>query len=133
MTVSKEFLNPSSLPSLPGFSQVVTTSAGKMVFISGQVALNQKGEVVGKGNLEEQTTQVFENLKSALAAAGATFTDVVKVNYYVVQLKQEQTAIIRAVRSKYLPKENPPASTLVGVHSLVLDDLLIEIEAVVVL
>ena len=127
----KQFLNPKDLNVPGGFTHVVTATQGKMIFVSGQVALNKQGEVVGKGDLRAQATQVFENLKVALAAAaGATFSDVVKMNTYVVNYKPADVAVLREVRSKYVSKEKPPASTLVGVQSLVREEFLIEIEVI---
>ena len=127
--MEKEFLNPAGLPVLPGFSQVVTATEGKIVFISGQVALNANNEVVGKGDLRAQVVQTFENLKGALAAVGATFDDVLKTNTYIVNYTPDMIGMFREVRSQYLPQEKPPASTLIGVQALVLEDLLVEVEA----
>jgi enamine deaminase RidA (YjgF/YER057c/UK114 family) len=126
----KQFLNPKDLNVPGGFTHVVTANPGKMIFVSGQVALNKQGEVVGKGDLRAQATQVFENLKVALAVAGATFADVVKMNTFVVNYKPADVTVLREVRGKYVSKEKPPASTLVGVQSLVREDFLIEIEAI---
>ena len=109
---------------------MVVTSPGKLVFISGQVARDKQGNLVGKGDLRAQTVQVFENLKAALAAAGATFNDVMKINWYVKDYKQENLGILREVRTMYVNKDNPPASTLSGVVALAQDDYLIEVEAV---
>jgi enamine deaminase RidA (YjgF/YER057c/UK114 family) len=127
-----EFLNPPTLCPTTGWTHVVTASTGRTIHVSGQVSVNERGEVVGKGDLRAQTVQTFENLKHALAAAGATFRDVVKSNLYVVALKPEQVPILREVRSRYLNQEQPPASTLVGVQALVGPDWLIEIEVVAV-
>ncbi|HNM77199.1 MAG TPA: RidA family protein [Tepidiformaceae bacterium] len=115
-----------------GYSHVVTAS-GTMVFISGQIALDKEGKIVGPGDMRAQAAQVYENLKAALAAAGATFADVVKQNTYVVGLNAESIAAVREVRGRYLPDANPPASTLVGVTALAMDGLLIEIEMVAVI
>ena len=128
--MEKEFLNPAGMPVLPGFSQVVTATEGKIVFISGQVALDANNEVVGKGDLRAQVVQTFENLKRALAAVGATFDDVLKSNTYIVGYTPDVIGVIREVRSQYLPQEKAPASTLIGVQALVFEDLLIEIEAI---
>ena len=127
---SMQFLNPKGLSKPAGFTQVVVAPARKLVYVSGQVPLNPSGDVVGKGDFRAQVTQVMENLKTALAAAGATMTDVIKLNYYVVNLKPDQVPVIREVRAKYLSPEHPPAGTLVGVTALVREDYLIEIEAV---
>jgi enamine deaminase RidA (YjgF/YER057c/UK114 family) len=126
----KQFVNPKDLNAPGSYTHVVTVNQGKMIFVSGQVALNKQGEVVGKGDLRAQATQVFENLKIALAAAGATFADVVKINTYVVNYKPTDVTIIREVRSKYISKEKPPASTLVGVQALAREDFLIEVEVI---
>lgn len=88
--------------------------------------------MVGKGDLRAQATQVLENVKNALAAAGATFADVVKQNTYIVNLKPEDLPIVREVRSQFFPAENPPASTLVGVTALAGPDFLIEVEVIAV-
>ena len=114
-----------------GYSHVVSAS-GKMIFVAGQISVDKSGNMVGAGDLRAQTVQVLENVKAALAAAGATFADVVKQNTYVVNLNAEALPIIREVRSQFLPAENPPASTLVGVTALAMEGLLIEIEVVAV-
>ena len=126
------FLNPPALCRTHGWTHIVTTTGGRTIHISGQVSINATGEVVGKGNLKQQTEQTFENLRLALAAAGATWRDVVVTRLYVVNLKPEHVPIIREVRSRYVSAEHPPASTLVGVSALVGIDWLIEIEATAV-
>ncbi|MBP3956371.1 RidA family protein [Gemmata sp. G18] len=130
--MQKQFINPPALNPANGYSHVVTATAGKTIYVSGQVSLNERAEVVGKGDLRAQTEHVFENLKSALAAAGATINDVVKVTYFVVDLKPEHLGHIREVRKKYLNQEPPPASSLVGVAALAVPDWLIEIEVIAV-
>jgi enamine deaminase RidA (YjgF/YER057c/UK114 family) len=130
--MSKQFLNPSTLNPTNGFTHVVTSTGGKTIHVSGQVSVNEKAEVIGKGDMRAQTERVFENLKACLAAAGATFDDVVKITYYVVDLKPEHVPVIRETRAKYLNKTNPPASTLVGIAALVVPDWMIEIEVVAV-
>ena len=127
-----QFLNPPTLCPTIGWTHVVTATAGKTIYISGQVSVNERGEVVGKGDLRAQTVQTYENLKRALAAAGATFRDVIKMNIYVVGLRPEQVPLLREVRAQYVSAEHPPASTLVGVQALVGSDWLLEIEAVAV-
>ena len=121
----KQYLNPfSNKP--PGYTHVV-------VYISGQVPVNAAGEIVGKGDLKQQVTQVYENLQTALKAAEATFADVVKMNTYVVNYKPADVVVIREVRSQYLVNKNPPASTLAGVQALYHPDIMIEIEAIAVI
>src|SRR6266849_1260281 len=130
VSAQTQFLKPEGIAPGAGYSHVVVTSPGKLVFISGQVARDKQGNLVGKGDLRAQTVQVFENLKAALAAAGATFNDVVKINWYIKDYKQENLSVLREVRTMYVNKANPPASTLSGVAALALDDYLIEVEAV---
>lgn len=124
-----------SYPSVPGLSvprgySHVVSADGRMVFVAGQIALDTDGNVVGAGDLRAQATRVFENLRACLAAAGASFADVVKLNTYVVNLNADDLPVIREVRSGYLPADNPPASTLVGVTALAVEGLLIEVEAI---
>jgi len=128
--MEKKFINPPTLATPRGYTHVVTASGGKMIFVAGQVAWDSKGEIVGKGDLRAQATQAYTNLKAALAEAGATTADVVKMNTYVVNFKSADLPVIREVRSQFFPQENMPASTLVGVQALALDGLLIEIEAI---
>lgn len=130
--MQKQFLNPATLNPTNGFTHVVTATAGKTIYVSGQVSVNEKAEVVGKGDMRAQVEHVFANLNACLTAAGATFHDVVKITYFVVGLKPEHVTHVREVRAKYLSAANPPASTLVGVAALVVPDWLIEIELVAV-
>ncbi len=128
--MEKKFINPPTLATPRGYTHVVTTTGGKMIFIAGQVAWDVKGEIVGKGDLRAQATQAYANLQAALAAAGAITADVVKLNTYVVSFKSADLPVIREVRSQFFPQENLPASTLVGVQALAMDGLLIEVEAI---
>jgi enamine deaminase RidA (YjgF/YER057c/UK114 family) len=128
----KEFINPEGLSSTPSYTQVVTARGGKTIFVSGQVATNARGEIVGAGDLRAQTKQALENLRIALAASGATFADVVKMTYYIVNHKSEYLPMIRETRAQYLTGPKPPASTLIGVQALARDEYLIEIEAIAV-
>ena len=130
--MQKQFLNPPALNPPNGFTHVVTATGGKTVYVSGQVSVNERGEVVGRGDFRAQVGRTFENLKAALAAAGATFADVVKVTYFVVGLGPEHVPVVREVRGRYLDPASPPASTLVGVAALVVPDWLIEVELVAV-
>jgi 2-iminobutanoate/2-iminopropanoate deaminase len=125
-----QFLKPEGIAPGTGYSHVVITSPGKLIFIAGQIARDRQGNLVGKGDLRAQAVQVFENLKAALASAGATFNDVVKINWYIRDFKPESLGALREVRSMYVNKDAPPASTLIGVASLAQDEYLIEVEAV---
>lgn len=124
-----QFINPPSLATPPGFTHVVEVTGGRTVYISGQIATDQSFRVVGKGDFRAQAQQVFENLKAALAAVGADFTHVVKLNIYLIDMTH--LSILREVRDHYINTNQPPASTAVEVQKLALDGLLLEIEAVV--
>ena len=117
----------------PGYyTPVISVSGGRTLYISGQVSLDGEGKIVGKGDLLAQTEQVYKNLATALAGAGATFADVVKLTVFVVNYQPEHRALLQSVREKYVSKANPPASTLVGVQSLAASAFLVEVEAVAV-
>ena len=127
-----DFLNPPGLSPTFGWSHVVSHTDGKTIYISGQVAVDERGQLVGKGDLRAQAERAWECIGIALKAAGATFRDLVKTNLYVVNYRPEQLPILREVRAKYVSPENPPASTLVGVTALAGADWLLEIEAIAV-
>jgi enamine deaminase RidA (YjgF/YER057c/UK114 family) len=115
------------------YKMATRMEGGRLLYISGQVAWDASGTIVGKGDLRAQAVQVYENLKAALAAADAGLGDVVKMTTFVVDLTPEKAQIIREVRGQYLPEDHRPASTMVGVTSLVSPDLLVEIEVVAAL
>jgi 2-iminobutanoate/2-iminopropanoate deaminase len=125
-------MNPDSLPPAKGYAQVVVSEGSKIVWISGQVSLDRNGELVGRDSFRVQTEQAFRNIQEALAAAGATFGDVVKLDYYVTDCSPANIAIIRDVRQSFLANASQPSSTLVGVQALFRDDLSIEIQAIAV-
>ena len=122
------FLTPNTLPTIPGFSQIVKVTGGTIIYLSGQVALNTSGQLVGRGDFAAQAEQVFENLKAALAAAGADFSHVVKLNIYL--LDRVNLPVLREVRDRFVNTQTPPASTLVQVSGLAQPDFLLEIEAI---
>jgi enamine deaminase RidA (YjgF/YER057c/UK114 family) len=124
-----ERIQPPGLMKPTGYTHVVTAQ-GKLAFVAGQVSLDKEGNVVGKGDLKAQTQQVFENLKTALAAAGASPRDLVKIVIYVVNYNPSQIPVLRDARQAFLGSAEPPASTLVGVQALAREDFLIEIEGV---
>lgn len=127
-----EHIRPSGLANNPAYTQVVTARSERVVHVSGQVAIDVDGNVVGEGDLAAQTEQVMTNLGIALEAAGASFADVVKITTFVVDYSPEQRQVIGDVRGRFLPAANPPASTLVGVSALAGPQWLIEIEATAV-
>ena len=124
--------NPDTVAEPMGtYSQAVRVETGDAVWIhiSGQIAIDTEGNLVGPGDVRAQTRQVFENLKAILEANGARFTDAVKIGTYLTTL--DDLAGMREVRSEYLTA-NPPASTAVQVVALVVPEALIEIDLVAV-
>ncbi|HUE66794.1 MAG TPA: RidA family protein [Candidatus Acidoferrum sp.] len=107
------------------FSDAVV--AGRTLYVSGLVATNEDGEVIGTGDVVEQTRQIFRNLKRILDAAGATPADVAKVTIFMRDVAQRP--LINPIRQEFFGPHRP-ASTLIEISRLVRDDLLIEIEAV---
>ncbi len=127
---SVTFANSPDLNTPPGYTHAVVVNSGKLIFIAGQVGLDKQGKIVGKDDFRAQAAQAFANLRAALAAAGAKPENLVKLNYYVVGLNHEKLLVLRELRSSFVNKENPPASTLIGVAALFSEEASIEIEAV---
>lgn len=125
-----KFVKSETLPPSPGYSQAAVVTRGRFIYIAGQVAMDTSGKLVGPGDFRAQVKQTFENLKAALAANGATFANVVKLNSYFVDVKN--APVFREVRDQYVNVANPPVSTAVEVRRLVREEWLIEIEAVAV-
>jgi len=129
--MEKKYINPDTLLKPRGYTHIVTISGpAKLVFISGQVAVDKEGKLVGPGDLKTQIRQASANLKAALAAAGASPGDIVKTNTYIVNYKQSDYSAMREARGELFPDGEPPASTLVGVTSLAVDGLMVEMEAI---
>jgi 2-iminobutanoate/2-iminopropanoate deaminase len=123
--------NPPALSTPTGYTHVVEVKGpAKTIYISGQIAYDKDGKIVGApGDMKAQAEQVFKNLQTALAAAGAKFSDVVKMNSYITDMSKVQA--VRDVRAQYF-KDATPASTFVEVKGLVRPELLLEIEVVAV-
>ena len=125
------YLNPSGLSKPTGYTHVVEVpDGGRTLYLSGQIALDAQGKLVGAGDFARQAEQVFANIDAALKAAGASFANVVKIDMYVTDMSQ--LAALRAARDKYVYTKHPPASTLVEVSRLARDGLLLEVEATAV-
>ena len=124
------FINPQALANPPGYTHVVeATAPARLVYIAGQLGLDRDGKLSGDFRL--QAVQTFENLKAALAAVGAQFQHVVKLNNYLLDIKY--LPVFRQVRYSYLPDRNRPASTTIAISGLAREGALLEIEAVAVL
>jgi reactive intermediate/imine deaminase len=123
-------LAPEGLAKPNGYSHVVVAPADRIVFVSGQVPLDAEGKLVGAGDVPAQARQVFQNLSIALEAAETSWSNVVKLNFFVRHVTEMPA--VRTIRDEYIDTANPPASTLIEVSRLFRDDVLIEVDAVAV-
>jgi enamine deaminase RidA (YjgF/YER057c/UK114 family) len=128
------FMNPPSMEKPPGYSHIVEIRGdARIVFFAGQLGVDASGKFAGApGDFKAQTVQAFENLKAALAAIGASFDHLVKINNYLVDIERNMP-VLREVRDRYLVKSRPPASTTIGVPALARPGALFEVEAVAAL
>jgi enamine deaminase RidA (YjgF/YER057c/UK114 family) len=130
-TLAIKRINPPELGNPPGYSQVVDVRAGRIIFIAGQTALNQDGDLVGKNDFAAQTAQVFRNLDIALKSAGCTAGNLIKLTVFLRNM--DNLSIYREARNRFFATVTPPAApavTLVEVCRLYGPDFLIEIEAI---
>jgi enamine deaminase RidA (YjgF/YER057c/UK114 family) len=121
-------LNPANVPQLDGFSGAV--KVGLTVFLSGQVALDASGRVVGADSLQVQLRQSLENLVALVRAARGLPGDVVKLTVYVVNYRPEDYKTIQSVAAEVLTAEAKPAVTVVGVSTLPLPELLVAVDGI---
>ena len=133
--LKKEYINLDTLANFSqSFSQATAVKSGgvKTIHVSGQVAIGKDGQISGGDDIAAQADQAFKNVSLALEAAGATTGDVVKISVYIPNLSGEKTAAISRAMGKYFTGENRPASTWVGVVSLVNPRLMLEVEVTAV-
>ncbi|MEU9053475.1 RidA family protein [Streptomyces sp. NPDC048384] len=109
----------------------VVLGTGRFVAVSGQLALDEDGKLVGEGDPAAQARQVFENLRRCLTAAGATFDDVIKLTYFVTDMAHMPA--LRTARAEHIPDDRLPAASAVQVAGLVRPEFLMEVEAFAVL
>jgi len=126
LAVLKHVVAPEGMAAGRGYSHVVT-GRGRLVVISGQLAQDEHGELVGPGDPEAQARQVFENIRRCLAEAGASFADVVKLGFFVLDVAY--LPALRAARDAVIDTAEPPASTAVQVAGLIAPGYLLEVEA----
>ena len=133
MSHNLRFSNPKTLAKPPGYSYVVeATGPNRLIFIAGQLGLDMENKLVGAaGDFRAQAEKAIENLKLALADAGATLKDVVKINNYLVDMSH--ISIFGEVRGQHFNMTAPPASTTVAISQLARPGALFEIEAIAVL
>lgn len=127
--MAKEIIKPATMYEAKGYSHAVRT--GGMLFVSGQVALDENKNIVGRGDVSAQAEQAFANLKRVVEAAGGSLADVVKLTMYATDIAFYRPQITE-VRDRYFPVE-PPANTFVVVSSFSNPSLLFEVEAIAVL
>ncbi|HEV8305841.1 MAG TPA: RidA family protein [Gemmatimonadales bacterium] len=125
------YVNPGTLAALDGFTHAVRV--GQTVYVSGEVALDSMGRLVGPGDLAAQARQAFANLELVLHIAGAVPAEVVRLDVYVVGYKPGDVAVIREAGAKFFPARNPPAGIVLGVAALPRDGLLIAVDATAVI
>ena len=129
--VQRENLFPDGISKPTGHWTTVTTARpGKLVFVSGLTAKNERGEIVGVGDVRAQTRQVCENLRAAMRAAGGSLADIMRVDVYIRDMQGFKD--IHDIRREYFGP-NPPASTMVAVAGFTHPDMLIENNAIAVL
>jgi enamine deaminase RidA (YjgF/YER057c/UK114 family) len=127
------FLNPDTIGKPRGYTHVVEIKGpSRVIYIAGQLGYDIDGNVPAPGDFRAQATQVYENLKNALASVEAKFEDVVKLNAYLTDIRA-QLPVYREVRDKYVNVAAPPASTTIEIPRLARDGALIEVEAIAVL
>ena len=133
MAANVRFSNPKTMAKPPGYTYVVeATGPNRLIFIAGQLGLDLDNKLVGApGDFRAQAEKAIENLKLALADAGATIKDVVKINNYLVDMSH--IGIFREVRDAAFNMAAPPASTTVAISQLARPGALFEIEAIAVL
>lgn len=129
MTAIEHYIRPDGMAPGNGYSHAVAAT-GRLVVISGQLPLDPDGKLTGPGDAAAQMRQAFENLSAALAAAGASMDQVVKLTVYLTDLAD--LPAFRQVRDQYISLERPPASSLVQVGGLVHPQARVEIEALAV-
>lgn len=129
--MKKELLQPKGLYSGPARGIAHGIKVGNTIYVAGQVAFDENRNVIGIGDCTRQAEQVFENIKKVLAEGGATLNDVVKFTTFVKGFENMQK--VRAVRARYFHDEYYPAHTMICIDSLIVPELLVEIEAVAVI
>jgi len=131
----KKIFDPDTLfPAKPiAFSQVVTSTGGTTVHCAGQTASDLELNTVGVGDFPRQVEKALDNVRLALAAAGATPRDVVRVTTYVVDYGPDKLDTVVGGLAEFFGGDDYPAATLLGVQALALPDLMVEIEVTAVI
>lgn len=130
-----QHINPENLfPSLQfGFTQVVSTHGGRTIRCSGQTAWDKDMKIIGEGDFAAQTRAAYENVRAALASAGAEPRDIVRMRTYIVDYTPEYLEPLGIETAAFFGDHPPPAATLIGVASLAMPEFMIEIEVTAVI
>ena len=123
-------LNPATMPSPYGYSQVVDVTARRTVYLAGQVPLDEHNELVGAGDFAAQVRQTFENVRRGLEAVGLAFDDVVKMHMYLTDMSH--LVLLRDVRDEFINTASPPASTTIQVAALFRPEVMFELDVTAV-
>ncbi|WP_338868603.1 RidA family protein [Myxococcus stipitatus] len=128
-------LNPDGLPKTEVYRQVAITTGTRQVHVAGQVSCDAHGQLIARGDLTGQVAQACRNVALALSSAGATFKDVVRLTFYVVDWKPERMSELLAGLEQVTQEVRlePAPASLIGVSALFAPDFLVEIEATAVL
>jgi len=126
----KKIINPKNVHRRPNYNQGILVDGGKLLFIAGQTAVDAKGNFVGKGDIEAQARQVYENMKAVLDDAGGSFDDIVKTTIYITDIKHREG--LHKVRKKYFTGDQA-TSTLLIIRGLAREEFLMEVEAIAVI
>lgn len=124
------YLTPETMPAPFGYSQVVESTGSRIVHLAGQVPLNAQNELVGEGDFQAQVRQAFENVRLGLEATGMTFHDVVKMQFFLTDIRN--LPLVRSIRDEYINTSQPPASTSVQVVALYRPEVLFEMDVVAI-
>lgn len=128
-----ERIQPPKLSRPVAYSHIAKVTGGSIVFIAGQISVNRDGQIVGKGDFLAQAEQVFQNVTYALEAAGADWSNVVKVVTYIPGYNAEKhRPVLAAMREKYMAPDHLPVSTLLGIQQLANPDYMIEVDVIAV-
>ena len=115
-----------------GFSQVVVSTGTKIIHCAGQTAWDKDMNLVGGDDLEKQMVQSLQNVKTALAAGGATLQDVVRLDIYLVDYNADKIPAVGAALGRFFDPDHLPANTLLGIQALALPEFLVEVTATAV-
>lgn len=126
------YISPEGLHKNPAYSQLVVTKGPlKTIYVGGQNATNKEGQIIGKGDIKAQAVQTLNNVKIALTAGGASLSNVIKWNVYIVE-GQDARVAFQALQEDLKEMPHPPIITGVYVAALARPDFLLEIDAVAV-